>query len=238
MQDVVVDESSSVGWPPERYVAAKTMFVVRSMTVRHEREVRIGERLVGHTWPSRARRDMLFTREVRLFASDEPVASATQEWAYLSRELTGPIRAGRDIYDAFTIHQGFPSVELPTLAPATGPVHRFVFRAWHTWMDALAHVNHPAYVDFCDESTARAVAAAGLDPHRLAPVAEAVHFRAAIAADVEVTVETQLEGHAAGAVLLAHRLLAGQLVCATAHTVRRLVDEPGTALFEALSRSS
>ena len=85
MQDVVVDQSSSVGWTPERYVQANGMFVVRSMTVRHRRELRIGETALGRTWPSRARREMLFTRQVRLFAqtSDpEPakdlLASATQ----------------------------------------------------------------------------------------------------------------------------------------------------------------
>ena len=71
MQDVVVDQSSSVGWTPERYVEANTMFVVRTMTVRHHREVRIGEPLLGpHLAVARARQ-MLFTRQVRLFGGDE-----------------------------------------------------------------------------------------------------------------------------------------------------------------------
>ncbi|MCA2977522.1 MAG: hypothetical protein INH41_24855 [Myxococcaceae bacterium] len=224
MQDVVVDQSADVGWTPARYEATRTLFVVRSMTVEHGRELRVDDRLVGRTWPVRARRDTLFTREVRLFSSDELVAAASQEWAYLSRDLQ-PIRAGQDVYDAFRREEGFPSVELPPVTPRPGGhVHRFTFRTWHLWMDPFGHVNHPAYVDFCDEATSRALAAAGLPPLALSPIAEAVHFRAAIGSDEDVTVEVQRLGAVGDdAVLLGHRVLRGERVCATAKTVRRLL---------------
>lgn len=224
MQDVVVDQSASVGWTPERYVQANTMFVVRTMTVRHEREVRIHEPLHGRTWPSRARREMLFTRQVRLFSGDELVAAASQEWAYLTRDLQ-PTRAGKDIFDAFTVHEGYPEVGLPSFTPlADQPAHRFDFTVWHGWMDPHGHVNHAAYVDYCDEGVARVVAAAGQAPQRLVPIAESVHFRAAITAAEHVTVETLLAGHAAaGARVFKHRVLSGEKVCATATTVRALL---------------
>lgn len=224
MQDVVVDQSADVGWTPARYDTTNTMFVVRSMTLQHLRELRFEDKLVGRTWPVRARRDMLFTREVRLFAGDELVAAASQEWAYLSRTLE-PIRAGADIYSAFTREEGFPSAELPAHTPVSGfPVQRFTFRTWHGWMDPFGHINHPAYVDFCDEATSRTLARAALPALQLSPLAEAVHFRAAIGADVEVTVEVHLVGEVGDdAVLLSHRILVGEKVCATAKTVRRLI---------------
>lgn len=224
MQDVVVDQSASVGWTPERYVQANTMFVVRTMTVRHEREVRIHEPLHGRTWPSRARREMLFTREVRLFSGETLLAAATQEWAYLTRDLQ-PTRAGKELFDAFTLHPGYPEVALPPFTPAGAqPAHRFDFTVWHGWMDPHAHVNHAAYVDFCDEGAARLVAAGGGDPQRLAPVAETVHFRAALGAAAQVTVETTPAGQGPqGALVFRHRVLAGERVCATATTVRRLL---------------
>lgn len=223
MQDVVVDQSSSVGWTPERYVQANTMFVVRTMTVQHAREVRIGEALTGRTWPSRERRQMLFTRQVRLFSSDELIAMATQEWAYLSRDLQA-IRAGKDIFDAFTIEQGFPEVVLPTFTAEEGqPVHSFEFTTWHGWMDPHGHANHAAYVDYCDEGVARIVAGEGGDPQRLAPVAETVHFRAAIGAAERITVETSRAGTSGDVVAYKHRILSGEKVCATATTLRRLV---------------
>lgn len=233
MQDVVVDQSSSVGWTPERFIASNTMFIVRTMTVTHHREVRFAESLVGRTWPSRARRDTFFTREVRLFSGDELVAAATQEWVYLSRDLQ-PTRAGADIYSAFKLVEGFPQVELPTFTPHEGPtppVHHYAFRTWHLWMDPQAHVNHPAYVDYCDEGANRAVAARGIDPQRLECVAEQVHFRAAIGPDEEVSVETTYRGHAGDDAVLAHRVLVkasgADKLCATGVTVRRLADERG-----------
>jgi acyl-CoA thioesterase FadM len=227
MQDVVVDQSSAVGWTPERYVAADLMFIVRSMTVVHRRELVVAEPLQGRTWVSRARRDMLFTREVRLFASGEvePLATATQEWALLTRALT-PTRATKPLSDAFTIIEGFPSTGLPEVEAASRQWRaRHAFSTWHVWMDPHGHVNHPAYVDYCDESLARAVAKAGLDAQALVPVAEAVHFKAAIGAQAEVVVETMFAGLAGDAGVFTHRVTADGKVCATATTVRRL-DAP------------
>lgn len=222
MQDVVVDQSSSVGWTPERYVEANTMFVVRTMTVRHQREVRIGEALQGRTWPSRERRQMLFTRQVRMFSGDEYVAGATQEWAYLSRDLQ-PTRAGKDIYDAFSLELGFPDVELPSFVTGDGKApHVFDFTVWHGWMDPHSHANHAAYVDYCDEGIARLVADEGVDPQQLKPVAETVHFRAAIGAGELITVETLECGRAGDARVFKHRILSGEKVCATAVVLRAL----------------
>ena len=226
MQDLVVQQSNDVGWTPDRYVAANTMFVVRTMTVQHLRELHIDDVLTGTTWPSRARRQMLFTRQVRLFAGETLTAAATQEWAYLSRRLE-PIRAGKDLFDAFTVFEGHPDVELPAFVKDdAAPAERFDFVTWHGWMDPHAHVNHAAYVDFCDEGVARWAAGRGVDPQGVVPIAETVHFRAALGAGVTVTVETTRIGHAHGDAVFAHRILQGDTVCALATTVRRFPGAP------------
>lgn len=226
MQDVVVDQSASVGWTADRYVQENCMFVVRTMTVKHHRELRIAEPLHGRTWPTRARRGMLFSREVRLFSSgtgqqpEELVASTTQEWAFLTRDLQ-PTRAGQNIFEAFKMFEGYPEVELPSfIAEENQPTHVFDFTVWHGWMDPQGHANHAAYVDYCDEGVARVVAAEGGDPQKLVPVAESVHFRAAIVAGELITVETSLAGRVHGARVFKHRVLSGDRVCATATTVR------------------
>lgn len=223
MQDVVVDQSSSVGWTADKYVEKNCMFVVRTMTVKHQRELGIADQLQGRTWPSRARRDMLFTRQVRLFSGGELVAGATQEWAFLTRDLQ-PTRAGKEIYDAFKMHEGYPDIELPSfVAQSDMPTHVFDFTVWHSWMDPQGHVNHAAYVDYCDEGVARVVAAEGKDPQKLVPLAESVHFRAAIVAGELITVETGIAGHVHGARVFKHRVLSGDRVCATATTVRSML---------------
>jgi acyl-CoA thioesterase FadM len=235
MQDVVVDQSASVGWTAERYVAEDRMFIVRTMTVVHHREVRVSESLLGYTWPSRARRDLLFTREVRLFSQHDQalLATATQEWALLSRALE-PTRAGPDLYAAFQLTPGLPTTELPAFEPrAGGAVHHFTFRTWYLWMDPHAHVNHPAYVDYCDEGTNRLFARNGLDPQAASPVAEQVHFRGVIGPDVEVSVETMLIGRAGDAGVFRHQVRVEGRVCATATTFRRRAGADG-AWVEAL----
>ncbi len=234
MQDVVVDESTVVGWPPERYAATNCMFVVRNMTVKHLRELRIGEPLTGFTWVSRARRSVLFTREVRLFTGEELVAGATQEWAFLTRDLQ-PTKPGPELYEAFPIVEGLPRVELTaaTAPIAEAPKHEFRFRTWHTWMDPFAHINHPAYVDFCDEATCRILARAGVEPQHVMPVSEQVHFRAPIAADLEVLVETTLSGTSGSAAVLEHRVLVDDKVCAMATTVRSLLGAPDPSWVKA-----
>jgi len=56
---------------------------------------------------------MLFTRQVRLFSGEELVAGATQEWAYLTRDLQ-PTRAGRTSSTPFKMYADYPEVELPS----------------------------------------------------------------------------------------------------------------------------
>ncbi len=227
-QDVAVWESTRVGWPPGRYRDEGTSFIVRTMTALHHRETSYGEPLRARTWIGRVRREMFSTREVRLEAADGPVCSATQEWVHVAADLS-PSRAPRTLSDAFPVHAGGePSVSLPAIAaPEADPrTHALQFRCWHLWMDPLAHVNHPMYVDFADEALACVAAGAGLSPAAIVPVAESATFRAGVVADVEVRVESRLAGTtAAGDLVVAHRVLGvdGQ-VCAQVTTVRRVLD--------------
>jgi acyl-CoA thioesterase FadM len=222
LQDVVVEQSSSVGWPPARYAETKTMFVVRSMRVRHFGEVTIDMPLVGYTWPASARRGVLFTREVRLLSEQRTVCAASQEWAYLTHDMQ-PTRADDALLQAFTLSPGFQSVELPNLAPVSNArPFRFTLSAWHLWMDPFGHVNHPAYVDFCDEATSRALSAAGLDAQRLVPRAEVVHFKAAVNALDDVTVTTRLVGAEGAVAQLEHQLSVADKLVARAYTYRTL----------------
>ena len=223
------------GWPPVRYREIGTSFVVRSMVVVHHRETAYGDALRGTTWVSRFRREMLSTREVRIADENGPVVSARQEWVHVSAALE-PTRGSKALVDAFPVEPGPPGdapPELPTLAHAaetiaTAAPHVFTFTAWSTWMDPLAHANHPAYVDWCDEATSRAMLRFGLDPVALVPVGEEVLFKSGVVAGDEVRVESKAEGWtASGAAILSHRVLVGNRPCVIATTVRRLLGASG-----------
>jgi len=218
-----VEASSRAGWSPSRYRAEKVAFVVRSMTTVHHREVTYGERTTARTWVNRFRRDMFSTRQVRLFGDEGPVASATQEWVHVSEELK-PTRASPDLLDSFPIHEESPRFEFPSWVPVDGSNHRLSFSCWHTWMDPLDHVNHPAYVDWCDEAVSEVMKRAGLTPVQLQPVAERLTFKAGVTAGDRVTVESKRIGHTTdGSLVLRHRILKNDgIECAAGETVRRL----------------
>lgn len=234
-QEIAVQASAAVGWPPERYRETGTSFVVYGMTVQHHREVPYGQALQARTWVHDFRRATLTKRQIRLSLPDgTPVASCTQQWVHTDASLR-PCRAPQALLDALPVeHPDEPSIELPELdlLDPPVPVFAFSFTVWHVWMDPLAHVNHPQYVDFADESLARALHAAGADPQGIVPVAEHVTFKRGADAPRQVTVTTTCVGRAGDAWAFAHELLDddGQ-VCARVTTLRRHVAGDLAALL-------
>lgn len=234
-QEVAVEASSRAGYPPSRYRKEGVAFVMRSMTVVHGREARYGEALEGRTWVNRFRRDMLSTREVRLFAGDEMIAAGTQEWVHVDASLT-PVRASTTMLAAFPVHSdGEPSVTLPSVNDVPdGREHVFEFDAWFTAMDPLDHANHPAYVDYCDEALCRLLHRAGGTPLQLRAHAERVVFSRGVVAPGRVRVVTSLTGFTDTAAVFSHEISQDGALCAKATTHRSLMGD-GVALGRALS---
>lgn len=232
--------STAAGWPPRRYREEGNAFVVRSMCVVHHRETMYGDELVGRTWVSRFRREMLSTREVRIDGVDGGrVVTATQEWAHVSAALV-PTRAPATLTAAFPAEtHDDPGAALPALAEplalrhesgahGSGAPWRTELEIWELWADPLGHVNHPVYVDFCDEALSRMLRARGEPAAALVPIAEEVHFRGGVEPRDHVVVETEPRGWTAtGDAVLHHRVTVGERLAATATTVRRLFGEAG-----------
>lgn len=233
--------ASALGWPPQRFRAEGAAFVVRAMTVRHHREARYGEEVRGETWIRSFRRGLLCEREIRLQASGTPLADATQEWAHVAHTDGGlkAARASDTLVAEFPVEDVGEGVQLPVYAPVAGaPTHTLRFRAWHTWMDPLAHANHPAYVDWADEAVGVLLDRAGIDPILTRPVAERVRYRAGIRAPEEVTVTTELVGRTADGDVVTLHHVAGATTgpAATVELVRRLHGGDTERLVAALTR--
>jgi acyl-CoA thioesterase FadM len=232
-QDVAVGGSIQAGWPPERYRDEGVSFIVRSMVVVHHAETLYGEALTGTTWPSRFRRGLFFRRECRVRSASRAIASATQEWVHVSKDLA-LVRASDALASSFPVEEHEPSIALPAFDPIEGArAHRFELTCWHTWMDPLGHLNHPAYVDFADEATSRAMHEAGLDPVRLLPLAEEAFFKSGVVAGERVAIETRVVGRLEGAAVLEHKIEAEGRSCARVVAIRRLAGEEGeSTLFD------
>jgi acyl-CoA thioesterase FadM len=247
-QEVAVEASTLAGWPPLRYRDEHAAFVMRSMTVTHRHEVLYGERLEASTWVQSFRRGMFSNREIRLRSPRGAIASTSQTWVYVraSRRSDGswelaPERAPATLEEAFPIHAPSPELAagaatLPDATPREGAPFELQLDAWSTWMDPLDHVNHPAYLDWCDESTSRALRRAGLDAVALVPVAESATYSRGVQALEHVTVRSRITGiTGAGDVVLAHAITVDEVRCASVTTVRRVLGVETERLVEALA---
>lgn len=223
-QDIAVEAATRRGWSPMRMRALGSVWVVRSMTVVHAHETLFGDPLEGSSWVRRTRRGMLSSREVRLLDANGTVASATQEWAHLG--AAGLCRMPESMESDLGIHEE-GGIELPAFASAEGASFGFDFDVWETWSDPVGHVNHPQYVDFCDESLSRRLRSAGVDPLELVPVAESVTFRSEVKPREHVRVRTSLVGLTDdGALVFDHRIGTETVErAADARTIRRALSD-------------
>jgi acyl-CoA thioesterase FadM len=226
--------SINAGWPPERYRVERVAFIVYKMTLLHTAQTPYGAALDAKTWVSRLRRRTLCTREVRIRTGDRLVAAATQEWVHVDLETLKPKQGTMEAAAAFPEIDVDPSVKMPSFDELPGVDDEFCFDMWQTWADPLAHANHPAYIDWCDEATSRRMLAAGLDPVLLRPVAEQVIFRSAVLPGEQVTVRTKRVGAiGTDAVVLKHHLETERGPAADATSVRALAEGSGEALISA-----
>lgn len=203
VQEAAVDESSARGWPPSRYRACGTAFVVRELLGVHLAPAHYGDDLPTRTWVADARRDVIMRRETTLGS----VLRTTVEWVHV-KEDGGPSRAPRELMDAFPVELS-PAPSLPAFTPSEPqrlPV--FGLTPWYTEMDPLGHTNHPRYLDWVDEALSRWLAGQGVDPVALRPVAERLRFRGSATAGQSVEVHLQAHGHHDDATVFDVRILA------------------------------
>ncbi len=232
-QDVALEGSTLAGWPPMRYVQVGSAYVVRQMTVLHPREIAPTATLWAKTWVSENKRGLISVREIRLYDSEEmrdPVTYATQEWAHIDR-TAGLKRAPRELVESFELI----TLDGPTVLPEPakendGPEFVFGFRCWHIWRDALGHLNHPDYVDACDEGIYERAHAAGLRTELIQAFGERLLYRASVNAGDDVRVYTRLAGTLdAERCTFKHRVMVGDRLCVEGTSVRGY-PEPGALL--------
>ncbi len=233
-QDAATLASVGAGWPPERFRSERVAFIVYKMTLLHGVETPFGAVLDTQTWVSRLRRRTLSTREVRVRWAGQLVAAATQDWVHVDGETLKPKQGSLAAAAAFPEIEVEPSVKMPSFEALPGGHNELVFDMWQTWSDPLAHANHPAYIDWCDEATSRHMLAAGFDPVQLRPVAEQVYFRSSVTPGERVTVRTKRIGvMGKNAVVLGHQLETERGPAAEATSVRALAGGSSEALIAA-----
>jgi acyl-CoA thioesterase FadM len=191
VQEVAVRDSAARGWPPSRYRASGTGFVVRAITGVHHREARYDEEIHAETWITDIRRGVLMRRETR-FAG---VLDASVEWVHVGAD-GGLSRAPAELLAAFQPRlDGGPGARLPEWTPEPPlALPSFPLRPWWTEMDPLGHTNHPRYVDWAEEALSCWLAGRGADPLGLVPVADHIRYLSAARAGDAIRVEATRVG--------------------------------------------
>ncbi len=227
-QEVAIEASARAGWPPPRYRENKSAFVMRSMTVQHLQSLHYGEPLRARTWIRDMRRGgMLCSRQVELWSKRGLLCEGTQNWVHVSDQLK-PMRASDELLAAFPVHHEGDDVQLPPHETVDGPVVEMGVDVWHGWMDPLDHVNHPAYLDWADETVFRRMHERGLNPQDLVPVAEHAVYLRGVSATQRAVVRTRAVGVTPDGVKLEHAVYVGSQKCVELHTVRRMVRSLST----------
>lgn len=186
--------SEAVGWNNERYRENRTAYVVRELRGVHLREARYGEPLDTRTCIAESRRGLVLRRET--WVAD--VMRTSVDWAHIG-PTGAPQRPGPEVVEAFAVTPAEP-VHLPGFTPREPiALPDFEVVPWFTEMDPIGHTNHPRYVDWADEALSRHLAASGVDPLRLVPVAESFRFRAPTHAAVPIQVRLRYIGDHQGA---------------------------------------
>ena len=125
MQDVAVEPSSAVGWTAERYLANKSIWVVRSHHVEYRRSTYLGDKLLLQTWIAEMKRASCLRRyrflalpqdvtedEIQRaigftnlkdfeFPQTSIVATAETHWAFVSTETLRPVRVNPELNAVF-----------------------------------------------------------------------------------------------------------------------------------------
>ncbi len=201
VQEAAVLDSTVCAWPPSRYRAEGTSFIVRALHGVHHRELSWGEPVVGRTWIEATQRDIIFDRRTDILVTHDthcsPVLSTEVRWIFVSAGR--PSRAPAALLDNFGSHAGPP---LPRPEPGDAghePLAEWSMTPAFTDMDPLGHSNHPRYLDWADELISRWLHRAGVDPAGLIPRVDRVDYRVgAVATDTVTLTLTRVAALSAG----------------------------------------
>ncbi|MDQ7840043.1 MAG: acyl-[acyl-carrier-protein] thioesterase [bacterium] len=156
LQEMAFEHSAACGYPPEWNIARGLFWLARRVRLVVEAPARHGDALVCTTRLLGARR-ILARRlgTVRRGDNDTPVATAVVDWI-LTQNGTTPVRIPEDVAASFPgMERTVAPLPLEEPSPPAGvPEASLWVRTSDA--DAMAHANHPVYLDLLDDAVFRA----------------------------------------------------------------------------------
>ncbi|HEY3290643.1 MAG TPA: acyl-CoA thioesterase [Anaerolineae bacterium] len=166
MQEAAFDGSAAAGYGIERYAAMHRLWVARQTEIEYLRPLRYGDSVIVKTWIQDFRKvTSRRNYEMRNAATDEPVANAYTEWAFIDSTTGRPAVIPVEAVSAY-FPEGAPAPapareRFPVAPPAPAGVVKV--RRTVTWdeIDAAWYVNNPVYLTYAEDCGFSAIAAHG-----------------------------------------------------------------------------
>jgi acyl-CoA thioesterase FadM len=163
-QEIAFAHSAALGFPLSWYEAHRLFWVVRRVHLVVHAPARHGGALTYTTRVAGARRIMSRrTGDARRHDDGTPVATCVTDWIFTA-DGAAPARIAAELAEAFPMMRR-PIAPLPLEEPPPPGGPRIRLRARTGDLDAMGHVNHPAYLDLLDDAVVRAGGSAAVAAH-------------------------------------------------------------------------
>jgi acyl-CoA thioester hydrolase len=154
MQETAFDASAAAGYDLARYEAINRFWLVRETDIEIVRSLRYGDSVRVKTWVAdfrRVRSRRMY--EFRLVDSDDLVANAYTDWAFLDSTTRRPVPIPPEMVAAF-FPEGPPEMMRPRFpTPPRPPPGAFRLRRRVEWgdVDGAQHVNNAKYLAYFED---------------------------------------------------------------------------------------
>ncbi len=163
MQEAAFDGSAAAGYGMERYAAMRRLWLARQTEIEYRRPLRYGDSVVVKTWVHDFRKvTSRRNYEMRLAATDEPVARAYTEWAFIDMDTGKPAPIPLEAVDSYFPEGAPPPAPARARFPAQPPPPAGVYKsrrrvAWNE-IDGAGYMNNPVYLTYAEDCGIDAIA--------------------------------------------------------------------------------
>ena len=163
MQEAAFDGSAAAGYGVERYAAMRRLWVARQTEIEYLRPLHYGDSVIVRTWIHDFRK--VTSRrmyEMRLAGTNEPVATASTEWAFIDSDSGRPALIPMDAVSAYFPEGAPPPAPARERFPAQPPPPEGVYKirrrvAW-VEIDSAGYVNNPVFLTYTEDCGMSAIA--------------------------------------------------------------------------------
>jgi acyl-CoA thioester hydrolase len=163
MQEAAFDGSAAAGYGIERYSAMHRLWVARQTEIEYLRPLHYGDSVIVRTWIHDFRKvTSRRNYEMRLAGTNEPVARAYTEWAFIDsdtgRPAVIPMEAVGDYFPEGAPPPAPPRERFPAAPPPPEGVYRI--RRCVSWdeIDTAGYVNNPVFLTYAEDCGINAIA--------------------------------------------------------------------------------